>query len=200
MQTLGLAGEPKRSDGWLKSIFWPRVENAWDVDYLGSQGFWVCFFIALFTFGLALLSANPAVILLGLTGALIYWAGGMGVREKNWIAAAIIFFIYLLDCLYAFAATGLGGAIIVRLIVLAVLFSNIRATFLASEWKEPPEGADKPSRFHESFKDKLADVWPPRLWKILQIPFYALAAFWILLSLLSIVITLYKQFQVAPHS
>jgi hypothetical protein len=28
MQTLGLSGEGKRSDGWLKSNFWPTVENA----------------------------------------------------------------------------------------------------------------------------------------------------------------------------
>ena len=41
MQTLGLTGEDKRSDGRLKSIFWPTVDNAWDVNYLGQQGFWI---------------------------------------------------------------------------------------------------------------------------------------------------------------
>jgi len=42
MQTLDLSGERKKSDGRLKSLFWPTVENAWDVDYLGQQGFWIC--------------------------------------------------------------------------------------------------------------------------------------------------------------
>ena len=40
MQTLGLSGETKRSDNWLKSIFWPAVENAWDVNYLGCWLQW----------------------------------------------------------------------------------------------------------------------------------------------------------------
>lgn len=38
MQTLDLSGDAKKSDGRLKSLFWPTVENAWDVDYLGQQG------------------------------------------------------------------------------------------------------------------------------------------------------------------
>jgi len=39
MQSLNLSGESKKSDGPLKSLFWPTVDNAWDVDYLGQQGF-----------------------------------------------------------------------------------------------------------------------------------------------------------------
>ena len=41
-----VSGESNRSDGRLKSIFWPTVENAWDVNYLGQQGFWICVIIA----------------------------------------------------------------------------------------------------------------------------------------------------------
>lgn len=48
MQTLELSGGSKRSDGVPKSIFRPSVENAWDVDYLGRQGFWICLIIAAF--------------------------------------------------------------------------------------------------------------------------------------------------------
>lgn len=47
MQILNLSGETRKSDGYLKSHFWPTVEDAWDLDYLLQQGFWICFIIAI---------------------------------------------------------------------------------------------------------------------------------------------------------
>ncbi|MGA2276985.1 MAG: hypothetical protein ABSG00_05220, partial [Terracidiphilus sp.] len=79
MQTLGLSGKNERSDGALKSIFWPTVQTAWDVDYLGQQGFWICFVIAVFQLITSLFTANPLLVALGLLGCLVYWTGGMGV-------------------------------------------------------------------------------------------------------------------------
>lgn len=96
MQTLGLSGETKRRDGFFRSIFWPTVENAWDVDYLGQQGFWICLLIAGFQFGFALLTGSPLLIAVGLLAAVLYLVGGMGVREKSWPAAAMICACYLL--------------------------------------------------------------------------------------------------------
>src|ERR1035438_9190208 len=94
MQTLGLSGESKRSDGVLKSIFWPTVENAWDVDYLGRQGFWLCLIVAGFQLAVALLTGNPIMIVAGAASALVFLLGGMGVREASWPAAALVFSIY----------------------------------------------------------------------------------------------------------
>src|ERR1700758_3751377 len=99
MQTLNLSGSSKKSDGRIKSLFWPTVENAWDVDYLGQQGFWVCLVIAVLSFAFLAVTAsevpNPAgrtnvFILAGVT-FFVYVVGGMGVRQSSWPAAAMIF-------------------------------------------------------------------------------------------------------------
>jgi hypothetical protein len=189
MQTLGLSQESKRSDGRLKSIFWPTVENAWDVDYLGQQGFWICFLIAVLLFGFSLVSGSPLLIALGFLGSLLYITGGMGVREKCWPAAALILACYFVDTL----ATMLTGPFltpgqVVRLVVLGLLLTNLRATFIASEWRPAAEGEDIPLRFNESLRDKLVDAWPPKLWPRLQVPFYVLSAVWLMLSLTGLIV------------
>lgn len=72
MQTLGLSSESKRSDGPLKSIFWPTVDNAWDVDYLGRQGLTICTIVALFQLAPILFSGNPLSLLVALVAALLF--------------------------------------------------------------------------------------------------------------------------------
>jgi hypothetical protein len=181
MQTLGLSGEVKRSDGWLKSIFWPTVENAWDVDYLGRQGFWICLWIAVFQLIVSALTGNPIVIAVGFAEALVFLIGGMGVRENNWPAAALIFSLFFLNQLSGLASGQFPG--VLGIIGAGILLSNLRATFLASEWKPIAEGEDQPTRFNDSFRDKLADQLPAKAWPVLQIPFYGLAAVLLLLTI-----------------
>jgi len=189
MQSLGLSGNSNRSDGWLKSIFWPVVENAWDVDYLGQQGFWICFLIAVFQFGVSLFTGSLLLIVLGFLIGLIYFTGGMGVREKCWQAAALIFACFFVDTLTSmFFGLILSPGGLLRIIFLGLLLTNLRATFIASEWKPPAEGEDMPLRFNESLRDKLVDAWPPKLWPRLQIPFYILAVFWLIVSLLGLIV------------
>ncbi len=184
MQTLDLSGERKERDGRLKSLFWPTVENAWDVDYLGQQGFWICLIIAILTSFLLVIVAFAApslaerVGILTVTGAFffVFAVGGMGVRQSSWPAAAVIFVLYAVNQL----SSGKVPSII-PLIIGAVLLSNLRATFLASRWEAPAEGEDRPMRFNETFRDKLVDQLPPRLWPVLRIPFFVVAAMLILL-------------------
>jgi hypothetical protein len=187
MQTLGLSGDNKRSDGRLKSIFWPTVENAWDVDYLGQQGFWICLLIAASQLGFALLTSSALPIVMGFLGAYLYFSGGVGVREKSWPAAAMISACYFLETLLAFLTGPMltaGG--MVRIVFLGLLLSNLRATFLASEWKPAAEGEDRPQRFSETFRDKLVDAWPPRMWPFMEKPFFILGAVWLTLSLIGL--------------
>ena len=187
MQTLGLSGTGDRSDGRLKSLFWPAVENAWDVDYLGQQGFWICFLIAVFQLGFSLFTGSPLLIVFSFLGALVYFTGGMGVREKSWPAAGVIVVLYFLDTLYTILS-GLfltpGG--VLRIVFLGLLVTNLRATFIASEWRPAAEGEDLPQRFSDTLRDKLVDSWPPKLWPRLQVPFYVLAGLWLILSLLGL--------------
>jgi hypothetical protein len=71
--------------------------------------------------------------------------------------------------------------------MLGLLFSNLRATLIAREWRPVAEGEDRPQRFNESLRDKLVDIWPPKLWPILRIPFFVLGALWCAFSALALV-------------
>jgi hypothetical protein len=198
MQTLGLSGEVKRSDGWLKSIFWPTVENAWDVDYLGRQGFWICFWIAVFQLVVSLITGNPIVIALGVAEALAFLIGGMGVREGNWPAAALIFSLFFLNQLYGLASGRFPGAL--GIIGTGILLSNLRATFLASEWRPAAEDEDRPTRFNDGLRDKLADQLPAKAWPALQIPFFGLASILLLLTIAGLAVVALHQLGVLPHA
>jgi hypothetical protein len=199
MQTLGLSGRDDRSDGRLKSIFWPKVENAWDVDYLGQQGFWICFLIAAFQLLFSLFTGNPLLIVVGVAGGSIYFTGGMGVREKSWPAAAVIFACYFVDTLYTLlSGSFLNPGGVLRVLFLGLLLTNLRATFIASEWRPAAEGEDTPQRFDESLRDKLVDCWPRALWPRLQIPFFVLGALWFVMSLLGLAGVLLIRLGVLP--
>jgi hypothetical protein len=113
----------------------------------------------------------------------------MGVREKCWPAAALIFACFFVDTLTSmFFGLILSPGGLLRILFLGLLLTNLRATFIASEWKPPAEGEDMPLRFNESLRDKLVDAWPPKLWPRLQIPFYILAVFWLIVSLLGLIV------------
>jgi hypothetical protein len=172
MQTLGLSSETKRTDGWLKGLLWPSVENAWDVDYIGQQGMLICTLVAAFSLLTMVFSGSLLAIVFGLLAALFYVIGGMGVREANWLAAATVFLVYLFDMMIRLV----GGRFpsIISILFAIILLTNTRAAFLASEWKPPAEGEDRPSRFSESLWDKYVDQMPRLLWPKLQFPFIAL--------------------------
>jgi hypothetical protein len=90
MQTLGLT---PRSDGRIKSLFWPIVANDVDVDYLTVQGLWVCFLVATVTLVIGFVSGSW---LAGSLEALFYYLGGIGVRQRSRVAALSVFAAYTL--------------------------------------------------------------------------------------------------------
>lgn len=148
-----------------------------DVDYLGQQGFWICLIVAIISLGLVAISAfempNPTAravtLVAGAVVCFVYLAGGMGVREASWPAALTVFILYVADQLTAGRTPGM-----LSVIIGAVLLSNVRATILASRWKTSDEDEDRPTRFNETFRDKLVDQVPPKAWPILKYPFYFL--------------------------
>ena len=198
MQTLGLSGKRDRSDGRLKSIFWPKVENAWDVDYLGQQGFWICLILAAFQLVVAAMTANPILIAFGVAEAIVFFVGGMGVREKSWPAAALVFSIFFIGVLSAMAQGQFPGFL--TIVAMGLLLSNTRAAFLASEWRPAAEDEDSPTRFNESVRDKLADQLPAKTWPVLQVPFFVLASLFLLLSLAGLGFLLLQRFGILPHA
>ncbi len=185
MQTLGLSGETRRSDGVLKSLFWPTVDNAWDVDYLGRQGLAICTAVAAVQLVMAFLAGNPVYLVFGLAAAIVFLLGGLGVREGSWPAAAMVFSLYVAGLL-AGMARGLPPGV-VSVIIAGVLLSNLRATILAATWKPAGEDEDKPARFNESILDFLTDQLPARTWPVLRYVFYFAASIFLLLILAGLV-------------
>ena len=84
METLGLSGSTPRTEGRLKSLFWPSIQNGTDVDYLGVQGYWVCTIVGVSSLVFNALSGQTIA---GIFVLLYYYLGGVGVRERSRYAA-----------------------------------------------------------------------------------------------------------------
>jgi hypothetical protein len=180
MQTLGLSEPTERTDGRLKSLFWPSVKTSSDVDYLGSQGLWVCSAIGVLSAVMLTIAGSPIV---GLFVLLMYYLAGVGVREGSRYAAGWAFVTYFGDIVVT-------GPHIVKILVSALLLANFRAIWIASRWKpDSPESAPLP-RWSETWSDKFADVWPAWVWPRLRIVFYVLSVGYLGLFLVGIVFLL----------
>jgi hypothetical protein len=163
MQTLGLSDSTTRSESRLKSLFWPSIQSGADVDYLSVQGFWVCTMVGVMSLTFLVLAGQPIT---GVLFFLLFHLGGVGVREHNPFAAAVVLLCYVADFLASFVfilfnSPGIG---VVKIIVIALLLSNLRATWIADNWKPESEEAALPPRLGETFSDKLADKWPAFIW------------------------------------
>src|SRR6478672_2947753 len=172
MQTLGITDSSDRSESRLKSLLWPSIQSGADVDYLGAQGYWVCTFVAAIACLTTLMSGQ---FILAATLLLFFYFGGVGVRERDLFAAVIVFAFYALDTLISitfllFASP--WGMIVLRVIVSALLLSNLRATWIASNWEPNSERAVLPPRLGETFADKFADLWPAWIWPKVRIVYY----------------------------
>jgi hypothetical protein len=53
-----------------------------------------------------------------------------------------------------------------------LLLSNLRATWIAGNWKSDSEETALPPRFGDTFFDKLADKWPAFIWPKVKILYY----------------------------
>lgn len=182
MQTLGISNSTPHTENRLKSLFWPSIQSATDVDYLGTQGFWVCAFVGTIEVIVAAVQGHPVA---GFFALLFYFLGGVGVRERSRYAAAIVLVLYLAE----FAL----GVSIMRVILLGVLLSNLRATWIAYSWKpESTEGAIPP-RFGETLADKFADRLPLWLWPKVRIVYYVYSVGFAALACVGIAMMLVKH-------
>lgn len=165
MQTLGLSDSTPRTEGRLRSLFWPTIQSGADVDYLGAQGYWVCAGVAVLALIFFLALHQPVTGILVLS---FYYLGGVGVRERSRFAAVAVFVMYVVDTL-------LSPFSIVRTIVCALLLSNLRATWIAALWKPESEEAALPPRLEATWADKFADRFPMWLWPKIRIFYYVYA-------------------------
>jgi hypothetical protein len=196
MQTLGVSDSAPKSESRIKSLFWPSIQSASDVDYLGIQGYWVCTFVAVVTMALGLLALGAArslaqMVFLAMTSAIVflfYYLGGIGVREGSRFAAAMVFLMYALDMVFYLAGSVNGNGLVslfvapgsvIRLLVKAtvtvVLFCNLRATWVAASWAPGSEESALPLRRSETWGDKFVDQWPRWIWPKVRIPYIVFA-------------------------
>jgi len=186
MQTLGLSDSTTRSESRLKSLFWPSIESGADVDYLAVQGFWVCTFVGTMSLVLLTLGSHPIT---GLLVFLLFHVGGIGVREHNPFAATIMLVYYMVDflasALFLLNSPGIG---VVRIIIIALLLSNVRATWIADHWKPDSEEAALPPRFGETFVDQLADRWPAFVWPKVKVLYYIFSVGYLALTVAGLIV------------
>jgi hypothetical protein len=162
METLGLSGSTPRTEGRLKSLFWPSIQNGTDVDYLGVQGYWVCAIVGVSSLVFNALSGQTIA---GIFVLLYYYLGGVGVRERSRYAAIAVFVFYVVDMLFS----GVG---VLKVLFAALLLSNLRATWIASGWQSESEEAALPPRLNETWGDKFADQLPMWLWPKVRVFYY----------------------------
>jgi hypothetical protein len=162
MQTLGLSDSTTRSESRLKSLFWPSIQSGADVDYLAVQGFWVCTISGVVSLIFLAISGQPVS---GVLVLLLFHFGGVGVREHNPFAAAMVLIYFVLDTF----VTGIG---VVRIIIGALLLSILRATWIADHWKPDSEEAALPPRLGESLSDRFSDKWPAFIWPKVRVLYY----------------------------
>lgn len=108
----------------------------------------------------------PCQPIIGVLVFLLFHLGGSGVREHNPFAAAIVLFYFLADFLASavFLFVNSPGIGVLRVIIMALLLSNLRATWIAGGWKPDSEEAALPPRMGETFADKFSDLWPSFIW------------------------------------
>jgi len=183
MQTLGLSDSTPRTESRLKSLFWPTIQTANDMDYLGVQGYWVCALVAVWALVASVLSSQPIT---GVCVFLFYYLGGVGVREHSRYAAAVVFIMYVGDVV-------VSGPSALKVLVAALLLSNFRATWIASRWKPDSEEAIAPPRFGDTWSDKFADQFPMWLWPKLRLPYYVFSAGFLILVAVGIAAMLHHS-------
>jgi hypothetical protein len=191
MQTLGLSDSTPRTESRLKSLFWPSIQTAADVDYLGTQGYWVCTAVAVLS--LVLMCAGGQPFFASIT-ALFFYLGGVGVRERSRFAATIVLALYVAELPFAmfYALASPGGAVL-RVIITALLVSNFRATWIAYRWKPDSAEATPEPRLADTWSDKFADRLPAWLWPKVRVLYYIFSSCWFALSVVGLLITLVRR-------
>jgi hypothetical protein len=176
METLDLSGTAPRSENWLKSLLWPTIQNAADMDYLGLQGFWVCVIVAILDF----IPAFTGAWITSILAAVFFYLGAVGVREHSRVAAACVLLLFVLNLILQPGVLGL--------LIAALLLSNLRATWISASWKPGSDQAAPPPRLAETWSDKFSDQFPRWLWPKIRILYDVFATAMLVLAVIGVAV------------
>jgi hypothetical protein len=180
VQSLGLSDSTPKSESRIKSLFWPSISSDGDVDYLTTQGFWVCSVIAALTLLGGFLIAP---LLSAAVTAALYFLGAMGIRERSRFAALAMFATYALGALVGQIRLGAGIGVM-QILFLALLLSNVRAVWLADDWRRRNQPDESPMRMEDTLMDRISDQMPAAVWPIGRFVFYVGASVFAILELI----------------
>jgi hypothetical protein len=159
--------------------FWPTIKNERDVDDVTRHGLWLCFIIAGLTFIFGLSASSWVIALLD---GLFFLLAGVGVRERSISAAVVAFLAFLLGTL-ARVRSFTYAINIGQILILALLFANIRAIWLMMSWAKEPEFQSTRMRRERVFAEKVVNQMPSSVWPKSRFAFYVLAIGDVLLRL-----------------
>jgi hypothetical protein len=186
MQPLGLSSKPQPTDNLFKRLFWPAIESQYDVDLLGQQGFWVCTIVAVLSLIVMLVLGTPVT---GVFTALVFFLGGCGVRQRSLAAAAMVFTLYLINWVGGIVIGSVGNPL-VPLVILMLLFANVRATVMSRRWMAQSVGSveqEFPERSMETMTDRFANKLPAAVWPKSRYVFFPLAGILLMLTITGVV-------------
>jgi hypothetical protein len=187
METLGLSSPPAERSNIFRRIFWPE-NHAGNADSLAQQGFWVCLVIAAFSCGMLIYSGHPFFALLSFV---FYALGGVGVREYSVIAAAAVSGVWVFQIFVVLALRQMPG--LPDIAAAIVLLTNIRGAWIASNWKRTGAPDMFPDRLNETWRDKLSDQLPQKIWPIGKFVFIASGVLWLTLNVVGLAIILARS-------
>ena len=129
--------------------------------------------MAALSFAFLVMAHQP---ILAVVTFLFIYLGGVGVREHSLFAATVVLVYYVIDMLAAYKfLLASPGTIVLRVIITALLLSNLRASWIAAHWQSGAEEAAMPPRFGDTFTDRFANKWPTWLWPKIRVVYYIFA-------------------------
>jgi hypothetical protein len=186
MEILGLSGPREEPENILKRIFWPGNRPS-EADLLSQRGFWVCLGVALLTLISLIFQGHWLV---GLYAGLIYFLGGLGVREHSFKAAVLITLAFGLDILSIILTGRFPGFLVIGAFIL--LMTNLRGTWIVSQAKATMEPDTLPTRLNQTWTDQLVDQMPARMWPRARVIFYIGVGLYLVLQCVGIVAIAFK--------
>jgi hypothetical protein len=162
----------------LKNLLWPDVASNADVDYLTTQGFWICFLVALEELAVGAAYGNPT----RLVSAIFFYFGANGIRLRSRIAAVGLFVVYALGMipvgvLWSVYFSSVWGTAVRSLLGL-LLLANLHAIWIAAKW---------PVRPPLDTSNKLSGRLPGIVWPKTRYLFFV----WVALRILAFVYAVY---------
>ncbi len=129
----------------------------------------MCVVLALFTLLIGASRHNAAS---SLPDVLYFYLAGVGIRRRSRFAAVSAFAIYLISVVAAVWIAHAGG--IVSIFFLALLLSNVRATWVAHNFttEQPLNHSPLPP---DTLLEKFTDLIPRIIWPVGRWFYYALA-------------------------